>query len=212
MSMIETIEYFPLFNAEPGEEPPRAAVAIGSGVAAVGVPDALGGAGALVIYFYSPIRNAWGYVGVLSGSKIEGSEQVRALGSSCVAFGDTVVVGAPGDRNTPGRVFVLSPPYGAWTLHRRSRSSPNSATTSRPRATGLAPPSPIARTARRTTSRWARPEFRRLGARQEAVRYIMYQGLEASRTPWSTSPIANPNTAGTADDQFGATRGHLRFR
>src|SRR4029077_6753834 len=115
MSMIESLEYFPLFNADAGEAAPRLSVAIGSSVAAIGAPDAVGGGGAVVLYCYSADKNAWGYVGLLTGSRVGGLKAIRGLGSSCVAFGDTVIVGAPGDRDTPGQVFVLRPPYGAWT-------------------------------------------------------------------------------------------------
>src|SRR5579859_4947598 len=113
MSINESIEYFPVFDPETTNDSPGLSAAVGSGIAAIGAPEALGGAGAVVLYFYSAARNGWGYVGVLMGSKISGSEQVRALGSSCVAFGDTVIVGAQGAADTPGRVFVLSPSYGA---------------------------------------------------------------------------------------------------
>ncbi len=115
MSIYESLEYLPIFDPDTTAESPGISAAVGSGIAAVGSPDALGGAGAVVLYCYSASKNAWGYVGVMTGSKISGSQQVRGLGSSCVAFGDTVIIGAQGAPDTPGRVFVLSPPYGAWT-------------------------------------------------------------------------------------------------
>ena len=183
---------------------PAVSVAIGSGVAALGVPNALGGAGAVVLYFYSEAKNAWGYVGVLTGSKIAGSEQVRALGSSCVAFGNTVVVGAQGDAQTPGRVFVLSPPYGAWSY------------TAIPVVAELAHREPakgdmfgasIAHCFDGTDHYIAvgAPGPGAPRGRSGAGQVFIFRGLEASSTPWSTSPIANPNPAGAATDQFGAS-------
>ena len=205
MSIIESIEYFPLFNAEPAEgSAGSVSAAIGSGVAAIGAPDALGGAGAVALYFYSKAKNGWGYVGVLSGSKIAGSEQVRGLGFSCVAFGDTVIVGAPGDAQTPGRVFVLSPPYGAWSY------------TAIPVVAQLVPRdsvkgdgfgTAIAHCSDGTT------DYIAVGAPGAAAprgvsgtgQVYVFRGLEASTAPWSTSSITNPNPAGGATDQFGAS-------
>jgi hypothetical protein len=202
--MYESIEYLPVFDPETTADTPGVSAAIGSGVAAVGTPDALGGAGAVVLYLYSAARNAWGYVGVLAGSKITGSEQVRGLGSSCVAFGDTVIVGAQGASDTPGRVFVLSPPYGAWSY------------TAIPVVAELTPREPtkgdmfgasIAHCSDGTIDYIAvgapgAPPAR--GASGNGQVYI-FRGLDASNTPWSTSPIANPNPAGTATDQFGVS-------
>jgi hypothetical protein len=203
MAINESIEYFPIFDPETTNESPGVSAAIGSGIAAVGAPDALGGAGAVVLYFYSAARNGWGYVGVLAGSKIAGSEQVRALGSSCVAFGDTVVVGAAGDPGTPGRVFVLRPPYGAWSY------------TSIPDITELARREPVkgdlfgaavAHCSDGTTdylavgAPGAHPARGVSGSGQVDV----FRGLDGSGGPWSTAPIGNPDPAGTATDQFGA--------
>ncbi len=204
MSTIETIEYFPLFDAEPGDQPPAISVGIGSGVAALGVPSALGGAGAVVLYLYSAARNGWGYIGVLSGSKIEGSEQVRALGSSCVAFGDTVVVGAAGDPNTPGRVFVLSPPYGAWSytgIPAVSQLSYEGST--KGDMFGAA----VAHCFDGTDDYIAvgAPEVPPPRGKSGSGQVYLFRGLEAQSAPWSTSSIANPNPAGTATDQFGAS-------
>jgi hypothetical protein len=204
MSINESIEYFPLFNPENTNESAGVSAAIGSGVAALGAPDALGGAGAVVLYFYSAAQNAWGYVGVLAGSKIAGSEQIRALGSSCVAFGDTVVVGAQGDASTPGRVYILKPPYGAWSY------------TSIPVIAELARPDPVkgdlfgASVAHCSDGS---ADFIAVGAPGVAAprgvsgngQVYIFRGLEASKTPWSTSTIGNPNPAGSATDQFGAS-------
>jgi hypothetical protein len=204
MSTIESIEYFPLFDAEPGDEPPAVSVGIGTGVAALGVPGALGGAGAVVLYFYSAARNGWGYVGVLSGSKIEGSEQVRALGTSCVAFGDTVVVGAAGDRNTPGRVFVLSPPYGAWSytaIPVVSELSYGDSTKGDTFGAAVAHCSDGASDYIAVGAPGVAPPRGRPGSGQ----VFIFRGLERQATPWSTSSITNPNPAGTANDRFGAS-------
>jgi hypothetical protein len=174
---------------------------VGSGVAAIGAPDALGGAGAVILYFYSPERNGWGYVGVLLGSRVEGNNEVRALGSSCVAFGDTVVVGARGDAGTPGRVLVLSPPYGIWTY------------TANPMITEFAAREPARGDLFGTSvahcfdgidhyiavgAPAAAPPRGRSGTGQ----VFIFRGLEGD-APWSTSPILNPNPEGTTD-QFGA--------
>jgi hypothetical protein len=202
MSTIESIEYFPLFDAELGDDAPAVSVAIGSGVAALGVPGALGGAGAVVLYFYSESRNGWGYVGVLSGSKIEGSQQVRALGSSCVAFGNTVIVGAAGDRNTPGRVFVLSPPYGAWSYTAIPVVAELSyGDSSKGDMFGVA----LAHCSDGTADYIAvgAPGIPPPRGRSGSGQVFIFRGLEPQATPWSTSSITNPNPAGTATDQFG---------
>jgi hypothetical protein len=203
MTTIESIEYFPLFDAEPGDQPPAVSVGIGSGVAALGVPSALGGAGAVVLYVYSAARNGWGYVGVLSGSKIEGSEQVRALGTSCVAFGDTVVVGAAGDPNTPGRVFILSPPYGAWSytgIPVVSQLSYEGSTKGDMFGAAIAHCSDGSDDYIAVGAPAVAPPRGRPGSGQ----VFIFRGVEAQSTPWSTSSITNPNPDGTATDQFGA--------
>lgn len=204
MSINESIEYFPLFNPESVNDSPGASAAIGTGIAAIGTPDALGGAGAVVFYSYSAAKNAWGYVGVLTGSKIEGVEQVRALGSSCVAFGDTVIVGASGDAKTPGRVFVLSPPYGAWSytsipvISELARSEPTK---------GDSFGASVAHCFDGTA------DYVAVGAPDAAPplgvtgggQIFIFRGLGASNTPWSTTPIANRDAAGSATDRFGAS-------
>jgi hypothetical protein len=204
MSVNESIEYFPLFNPESADDAAGLSAAIGSGIVALGAPDALGGAGAVVLYFYSATQDAWGYVGVLAGSKIAGSEQVRGLGSSCIAFGDTVIVGAHGDAGTPGRVFVLKPPYGAWSY------------TAIPVVAELARRSP-AKGDRfgAALAHWSDGTFDYIavGAPGAAPpvggsgsgQVDIFRGLEASSTPWSASPVLNPNPAGTATDLFGAS-------
>jgi hypothetical protein len=204
MSINESIEYFPIFDPETEVDSPGLSAAVGSGIAAVGAPDALGGAGAVVLYFYSAAQNGWGYVGVLAGSKIGGAGEVRALGSSCLAFGDTVIVGAQGDASTPGRVFVLNPPYGTWSY------------TSVPVVAELAPRDPargdlfgaaIAHCSDGTAdyvavgAPGAAPPRGASGSGQVHI----FRGLDASTTPWSTQPIGNPNPAGTATDLFGAS-------
>src|ERR1700722_8660535 len=204
MSINESIEYFPIFDPETTADSPGLSAAIGSGIAAVGSPDALGGAGAVVLYFYSAAQNGWGYVGVLAGSKIGGAGEVRALGSACVAFGDTVIIGAQGDASTPGRVFVVSPPYGTWSY------------AAIPVVAELAPRDPargdlfgasVAHCFDGTAdyvavgAPAAAPPRGASGSGQVHI----FRGLDASTTPWSTQPIANPNPAGTATDLFGAS-------
>jgi hypothetical protein len=204
MPINENIEYFPLYDLETEAEPPGMSVAVGSRVAVLGTPDAMGGSGAAAIYVYSEAENGWGYVGVFTGSKIAGSEQVRAVGSAVAVSGDTIVIGAAGDRSTPGRAFVLTPPYGAWTYaaipvvapltHRGSApgdlfgTSVSHCTDGNEHyiavgAPGLAPP--------------AGP----FGPGQ----VFIYKGLAASDTPWSEQPIANPDPSGTEEDRFGAS-------
>ncbi len=203
MSIIESIEYFPLFDAEPGDDPAGVSVAVGPGVAALGVPNALGGSGAVVLYFYSETKNSWGYVGVLTGSKIAGTEQVRGLGTSCVAFGNTVVVGAQGDAGTPGRVFVLTAPYGAWSY------------TAIPVVAELAHREPAKGDMFGASIAHCfdgADHYIAVGApglapgrgRSGGGQVFLFRGLDASSTPWSTSPIANPNPAGALTDRFGA--------
>ena len=203
MSMIETLEYFPIFNRDPVEGAARVSVAIGSGIAAVGAPDALGGAGAVVMYCYVPETNAWGYVGMLAGSRVGGSRAVRSLGASCVAFGDTLLLGAPGDGDTPGQVFILSPPYGRWTY------------TALPVINGLAAREPtrgdqfgvsVAHCFDGTDDYIAvgAPGIAPPRGRTATGQAFIFRGLESSE-PWSSSPIMNPNPAGTEADRFGAS-------
>lgn len=204
MSMNESLEYLPLFDAETEADPPTVTAAIGSGVAALGTPNALGGAGAVVIYMYSEARNGWGYVGVLTGSKIAGSEQVRGMGSALVAFGDTLVVGASGDRETPGRVLVLTPPYGSWsytTLPVMARLTYKGA------AKGDQFGSSLAHCSDGTN------HYIAVGAPGAAApigvsapgQVMVYKGLEASATPWSSPAVGNPNPAGSDSDRFGVS-------
>ena len=204
MPINESIEYFPLFDPESTGDAPGAFAAIGTGVAAVGTPNALGGAGAVVLYAYSSAKNAWGYIGVLTGSKIEGIQQVRGLGSSCVAVGDALIVGAQGDASTPGRVFVLSPPYGAWSY------------TAIPVIAELARREPVkGDTFGASVSHCSdgTDDYVAVGAPSSAPppgvsgagQVFIFRGLEASNSPWSTTPITNPNAAGSATDRFGAS-------
>jgi FG-GAP repeat len=204
MSISESIEYFPVFDPETTNDSPGVSAAIGSGIAAVGTPDALGGGGAVVLYLYSATKNAWGYVGVLTGSKIAGSDQVRGLGSCVVAFGDTVVVGAPGDAGTAGRVFVLRPAYGAWSY----ASLPVvTELTAREPAKGDLFGTSVAHCSDGSA------DYIAVGAPGAAAprgvsapgQVYIFRGFDAPGTPWSTSPIANPNPEGTATDLFGAS-------
>jgi hypothetical protein len=202
MSMMESIEFFPLFNADAGEAAPRVSVAVGSGVAAIGSPDAFGGGGAVVLYCYSPERNAWGYVGLVTGSRVGGIKAVRGLGSACVAFGDTVILGAPGDRDTPGQVFVLSPPYGRWTY---TALPVISGLTAREPARGDQFGTSVAHCSDGTEDYIAvgAPGVAPPRGRTAAGQVFIFKGLESAE-PWSTSAIGNPNPAGTDADQFGA--------
>ena len=201
MPINESIEYFPLFDPETEADPPAVTAAVGRRVAALGTPDALGGAGALVIYTYSEEANGWGYVGVMAGAKISGSEQVRAVGSSLAAFGDSLIVGAAGDAQTPGRVFVLSPPYGQWSY----TTMPVVAELGYAKSTkgdyfGAA-------VAHCTDGS---DHYIAVGAPGAAAgigatgpgQIFVFKGLEASTTPWSTSPIGNPNPEGSETDRF----------
>ncbi len=202
MSMIESLEYFVLFNADSGEAPPRISVAIGSTVAALGAPDALGGGGAVVLYCYSEERNGWGYVGLLGGAKVGGLKAIRALGSSLVAFGDTVVVGAAGDKDTPGQVFVLRPPYGVWTY---TALPVVNAFSARDPARGDQFGASVAHCSDGTDDYIAvgAPGVAPPRGRTATGQVFIFKGVESTE-PWSASPIINPNPAGTSADQFGS--------
>ena len=203
MALHESLESFPFFDVDLVGDVPSGTAAIGDGVAALGSPDALGGAGAVAIYCYSKARNAWGYVGVITGSKAPGPGQIRGMGSSVIAIGNQLVVGAKGEATTPGAVFVLSPPYGVWSY----ATFPVTAELVRPgyekgdffgasmahctvgddhyvaiSAPGATPPAGVT------------------GSGQ----VFIFKGLQATETPWSTT-IANPNPSGSASDQFGAS-------
>lgn len=204
MPINESIEYFPLFDPETEADTPAVAAAAGTRVAALGTPDALGGAGAVVIYTYSEEANGWGYVGVLAGAKISGNEQVRAVGSSLAAFGDTLIVGAAGDAQTPGRVFVLRPPYGSWTYTSMPVVSElGYAKSTKGDSFGAA----IAHCSDGTE------HYIAVGAPGAAAaigstgpgHVFVFKGLGPSTTPWSTSPIGNPNPEGAEGDRFATT-------
>lgn len=202
MSMNESIEYFPVFDPETEADRPGASAAVGRRIAAVGTPDALGGAGAVVIYTYSEEANGWGYVGVLAGSKIAGSEQVRGVGSALVAFDDTLIVGAYGDAGTPGRVFVLKPPYGAWSYS----AIPVMEELTYPKSTKA---DQFGASVAHCTD--GTDHYIAVGAPDAAApigvaapgQVFIYKGLKASNTPWSTTPIVNPNPSGSDADRFG---------
>ncbi len=204
MPVNESLEYFPLFDPETGADPPGVSAAIGTRIAAVGTPDALGGAGAVVVYMYSEAENGWGYVGVMTGAKISGSEQVRAVGSSLAAFGDTVIVGAAGDATTPGRVFVLSPPYGIWSYS----VTPVVAELSYPKS---APGDGFGRSVAHCSD--GRDHYVAVGAPGAAApigatgpgQVFLYKGLGRSNEPWNTSPVGNPAPDGTDTDRFASS-------
>jgi hypothetical protein len=200
--MIESLEYFPLFNADAGEAPPRLSVAVGSTVAAIGAPDALGGGGAVVMYCYDADKNAWGYVGMINGSRVGGMRAVRGLGTCCVAFDDTVILGAPGDRDTPGQVFVLRPPYGRWTY---TAVPVISALAAREPARGDLFGTAVAHCSDGTDDYVAvgAPGVAPPRGRTSTGQVFIFRGLESS-APWSATPISNPHPAGTETDQFGA--------
>ena len=204
MPLHESIEYFPLFDVELGAAPPSASAAVGATVAAIGSPAALGGAGAVAIYCYSEARNAWGYVGVVTGSKETGPRGVRAMGSSVAAVGGTLIVGAQGDADTPGKVVVLTAPYGIWSY------------TTIPVITELQrdKPAPGDRFgASMAICRDGDDDYLAVGAPGAAPppgvagpgQVFIFKGHGASATLWSTTPIANPNPAGADTDGFGAS-------
>ena len=203
MSVNESLEYFPLFDPDTSSETPAVSVAVGNRVAVLGTPDALGGAGAVVLYMYSSAENAWGYVGVLTGSSIDGMQQVRGLGSSCAVAGDRVLVGAHGDATTPGRVYVLSPPYGSWSY------------TVVPVVSELARPEPTKGDrfgASIDCCTDGTNEYVVVGAPEAAAppgtsgngQVFVFRGFE-SKDPWIAKPLTNPNAEGTATDRFGAS-------
>jgi hypothetical protein len=204
MPINESIEYFPLFDPETEADSPTVTAAAGRRVAALGTPDALGGGGAVVVYMYSEEANGWGYVGVLAGAKISGSEQVRGVGSSLAAFGDTIIVGAAGDAQTPGRVFVLRPPYGTWTYAAMPVVSElGYAKSTKGDSFGAA----VAHCTDGTD------HYIAVGAPGAAAgigatgpgQIFVFKGLEGSTPPWSTSPIGNPNPEGSESDRFAST-------
>lgn len=191
MPVNESLEYFPLYDVETGADKPRVTAAIGTHVAALGTPDAMAGAGAVTIYVYLEEENAWGYVGVFSGSKIGGSEQVRAVGSSVAAFGTTIIVGAEGERGTPGRTFVLEAPYGMWSY------------TAIPAVTELTYPGATREDGFGASVAYCTDgadDYFAVGATGGAGRVLVYKGLKSA-----PAVISNPDAAATEDVRFGAS-------
>lgn len=204
MPLHESLEYFPLFDVELAGDSPAGSAAVGAGVAALGSPNALGGAGAVAIYCYSEARNAWGYVGVITGSKEAGPKHVRAMGSSLAAVGSSLIVGAQGDGDTPGKVFVLTAPYGVWSY------------TTIPVISELQSdkPAPGDRFgASIALCSDGDDDYVAVGAPGAAPppgvtgpgQVFVFRGLGASSGPWSTTPITNPNPGGSESDAFGAS-------
>ena len=203
MPLHESIEYFPLFDVELTGDGPSSTAAVGDRVAALGSPGALGGGGAVAIYCYSKDRNAWGYVGVFTGSKASGAGEVRGMGSSLVAVGSTLIVGAKGDGETPGRVFVLAAPYGVWSY------------TTIPVITELKRKGSAAGDyfgASVAHCSDGEDEFVAVGAPGATPppglpgpgQIFVFKGTGTEAEQWPTGPIGNPSPTGTASDGFGA--------
>jgi hypothetical protein len=191
MPVNESLEYFPLYDVETGVDKPRVTAAIGSHVAVLGTPDAMAGAGAVTIYMYLEEENAWGYVGVFSGSKIGGSEQVRSVGSSLSAFGTTILVGAEGERGTPGRAFVLEAPYGMWSY------------TAIPVVTELTYPGATKDDGFGASVAYCNDgtdDYIAIGATGGTGRVLVYKGLKGAPVV-----VGNPDAAATEEDRFGAS-------
>jgi hypothetical protein len=128
--MQETLEFVPSFPNGTAQKA-GTSVALSPGLAALSAPD--GDTGAIDLYFYEANKNDWSSVGILDAASLKIKGSVGAFGSSCAAFRmqvpsqdvnsspgstipiDAIVVGASGDASTPGRVFILYPPYGAWS-------------------------------------------------------------------------------------------------
>jgi hypothetical protein len=203
MPLHESIEYFPLFDVEQTGDGPTTTTAVGDRVAALGSPNALGGAGAVAIYCYSKDRNAWGYVGVITGSKETGPNQVRAMGSSLTAVGGTLIVGARGDDSTPGKVFVLAAPYGVWSY------------TTVPVITEVARKGSAAGDffgASIAHCFDGQDDYLAVGAPGATAppgytgtgQIFVFKGLGPSVEQWSQAAIGNPSPTGAATDRFGS--------
>lgn len=203
MALHESIEYFPLFDVEQSAEGPSSTAAVGDRVAALGSPDALGGGGAVAIYCYNKDRNAWGYVGVITGSKGPGPGEVRAMGSSLTAVGSTLIVGAKGDAETPGRVFVLAAPYGVWsytTIPVITELKRNGSAAGDFFGAAVAHSSDGEDDYVAVGAPGANPPPGLAGPGQ----IFVFKGLGPSSAQWSTAPIGNPSPTAAASDKFGA--------
>ncbi|HWE56042.1 MAG TPA: hypothetical protein VG435_11040 [Acidimicrobiales bacterium] len=202
--MEESVEFLPPFDANTKEASPRMTVAIGQHVAVVGSPDALEGCGAATVYAYSEATNKWGFVGTLFGGRNSGTNEMRAFGSACLVVGDTVIIGASGDSTTPGRVVVLTPPYGVWTYG----SVPSMAVLNR--AEPIREDSFGASLAHCFDGK---DHYVAVGAPKAAPprgpfgtgMVFIFKGLESTNEPWSSSPIANPNAEGTEEERFASS-------
>ena len=203
MATEETIESFAIVNPRTTAENPGLSVAIGRRVIAFGTPDAYEGAGAVTFYTYVDELNGWGYVGVLAGSIQPSSNAVRRLGASLAVIDDTVVIGAPGDDGSPGRVMIATPPYGIWTYG----CMPGQALLTAPKpvkadgfGTAVACCSDGEHTYVAVTSPNAEPPR---GPYGRGVVYV-FKGLETSDQPWSANPAANPVEEAPVTEKFGA--------
>jgi len=111
MSMYESIEYFPIFNPETTAESPGLSAAVGSGIAAIGAPDALGGAGAVVLVEGEKTADAAGamFRDLVAVTWPGGSNAIAKADFSALNRRDVIIwpdADAPGLRDTPRRYLA----------------------------------------------------------------------------------------------------------
>ena len=205
MSMIETIRVLSLFNAEPGDEPPAVSVGIGSGVAALGVPDGTWWRrrGRAVPLFGRQER-----LGLRRrAERLEDRRLGAGPGPGLLMRGVRRHRGCRRRRRSQhaGPGVRPQPPLRSLDVHRNpavSRTLHEESTKGDVFGASVAHCSDGTDGLHRGGRAGSSPAP---GQVQEAGRSTSFGGLEAQSTPWSTSSIANPNPAGTATDQFGAS-------
>jgi hypothetical protein len=200
----ETIELFTLFDPRTKVEAPGVTAAIGQRVVAFGSPDAFEGAGSVAVYTYVEARNAWGYVGVLMGSPTAGATSVRRLGASIAVIDDTLVIGAPGDEMSPGRVVVAEPPYGLWTYGcvpaQAILTSPKSA-----RGDGFGTAVACCYDGTDHYVAVSAPNAEPPRGPYGIGQVYVFKGLATSDQPWSANAAANPQEEAPATEGYGTS-------
>jgi hypothetical protein len=206
VAIQESVEQFTVFNIgyKKQEIPATLTAAVGPRLAAFGSPESLEGSGVVALYAYYPDKKAWGFVGAVMGSHMDASDSIRGLGSSLAIVGDTVIMGAKGDANAPGRVVIAQAPYGVWTygavasLHHLS--APKAA-----KGDGFGTSVAACYDGQEWYVAVGAPNVEPpMGPYGRGAAFV-YRGLSTSNTPWSANWATNPVQGAEASHNFGAS-------